>query len=87
MLITIDKRGSINLPTSLQKDLGIGPGSHLELAIEPGGAIKLYPVEICRTVKLNKAGLSKLESARESGTDTFPEWFKQEMDHARSDTE
>ncbi|MFO7726923.1 MAG: AbrB/MazE/SpoVT family DNA-binding domain-containing protein [Desulfonatronovibrio sp.] len=87
MLVTIDKRGSISLPASLRKDMGIGPGSHLELAIEPGGAITLYPVEIYRTIKLSDEGLSKLQAARESEKSAFPEWFEQEMGYARADTE
>lgn len=87
MLVTIDKRGSISLPASLRKDMGLGPGSHLELAVEPGGAITLYPVEIYRTVQLSDEGLSKLQAARESEKDTFPEWFDQELTHARADTE
>jgi len=87
MLITIDTRGSISLPASIRKDLGLKPGSHLELSIEPGGAITLYPVQIYRTIQLNDAGLSKLKAARESGTGSFPEWFEKEMSHARADTE
>jgi AbrB family looped-hinge helix DNA binding protein len=87
MLVTIDKRGSISLPASLRKDLGLGPGSHLELTIEPGGAITLYPVEVHRTIQLNEAGLSKLKAARDSGTGTFPDWFDQELSHARTDTD
>ena len=87
MLVTIDKRGSISLPASLRKDLGLGPGSHLEIKIEAGGAITLYPVEIHRRIQLNDTGLSRLEAARDSGTDGFPDWFKQEVSHARTDTE
>ena len=87
MLVTIDKRGSISLPASFRKDLGLGPGSHMELTIEPGGAITLYPVEIHRTIQLNANGLSKLEAARNSESDSFPDWFNQELHHARTDTE
>jgi len=55
MLVTIDKRGSINLPASLRKDLGVGPGTHLELTVDAGGAIVLFPVEIYHTVRLSDA--------------------------------
>ena len=48
MLVTIDKRGSISLPASIRKDFGIKPGTHLELSVEAGGAICLYPVEFYR---------------------------------------
>jgi len=60
MLVTIDKRGSISLPSSLRKDFGYRPGTHLELTVAPGGAITLYPVEIYRSVKLSETGLDKL---------------------------
>ncbi len=86
MLVTIDKRGSISLPSSLRKDLGLEPGSHLELAVEPGGAITLYPVAIHRAIELNAEGLSKLDEARGSGPGAFPEWFDQELADARADT-
>ncbi|MFO7802978.1 MAG: AbrB/MazE/SpoVT family DNA-binding domain-containing protein [Desulfovermiculus sp.] len=86
MLVTIDKRGSINLPTSVRKDLGISPGTHLELTIEPGGALTLYPVEIYRSVQLSDAGLAKIQEARASDTSQLPEWFDQELAHAESDT-
>ncbi len=87
MLVTIDKRGSINLPASLRKDLGFGPGTHLELTVENGGAIVLFPVEIYRTVRLTDAGLAKLNGARASGKAPLPEWFQAELDNARTDTE
>ncbi len=87
MLVTIDKRGSISLPASVRKDLGIQPGTHLELTIEPGGAIILHPVEIYRTIKLNDSGLAKLKEARASEKSAMPDWFDQELAHARADTE
>ena len=87
MLVTIDKRGSISLPASLRKELGLGPGSHLELKIEPGGSISLFPVEVHRTIRLNESGLSRLKAARDSGADAFPDWFDQELSHARTDTD
>ena len=87
MLVTIDKRGSISLPASVRKDLGIHPGTHLELTIEPGGTITLHPVEIYRTIKLNDAGLAKLEEARASEKSPMPDWFDQELAHARTERE
>jgi AbrB family looped-hinge helix DNA binding protein len=87
MLVTIDKRGSINLPASLRKDLGVGPGTHLELTVDAGGAIVLFPVEIYRTVRLTDAGLAKLDEARASERDPLPQWFQAELDDARADTE
>lgn len=87
MLVTIDKRGSISLPTSIRKNLGLTPGSHLELSLEAGGAISLYPVEIYRTVKLNDSGLGKLQEARESERAEFPDWFIEECKNAGTDPE
>lgn len=87
MIVTIDKRGSINLPVSVRKDLGIKPGTHLELSVEPGGAIYLYPVEFYRTIKLNDSGLLKLKEARDSETDKFPDWFEEELGNAGIDSE
>ncbi len=87
MIVTIDKRGSISLPASIRKDLGIKQGSHLELSIEPGGALLLSPVEFYRTVKLNPTGLSKLEEARASETEKWPDWFETELHNARTDPE
>jgi AbrB family looped-hinge helix DNA binding protein len=62
MLVTIDKRGSISLPASVRRELGFRPGTHLELSVEPGGSITLYPVELYRTIKLNDSGLLKLNA-------------------------
>ena len=87
MLVTMDKRGSISLPVSVRKDLGIKPGSHLELTVEAGGAIYLYPVEFYRTIKLNDSGLLKLQEARESETDKLPDWFEKERNNAKIDSE
>lgn len=87
MLVTIDKRGSIILPASIRKDMGFLPGTHLELTVEPGGAITLFPVEIYRSIKLNDSGILKLKEARASETSTFPEWFDKELANARTDTE
>jgi AbrB family looped-hinge helix DNA binding protein len=87
MLVTIDKRGSISLPASVRKELGFHPGTHLELMVEAGGTITLFPVEIYRSIKLNDTGLSKLNDARASEATTFPEWFKEEIADAPTDTE
>ncbi|MDZ7831348.1 MAG: AbrB/MazE/SpoVT family DNA-binding domain-containing protein [Desulfobacterales bacterium] len=87
MLVTIDKRGSINLPASVRKDLGIRSGTHLELTVAPGGAITLFPVEIYRSIKLSDAGTLKIKEARESEPATFPEWFDEELADAGTDTE
>ncbi len=87
MLVTIDKRGSISLPASVRKDLGIRPGTHLELSVAPGGAITLFPVEIYRSITLSDAGLSKLKEARASEPGSFPEWFDKELADAGTDAE
>ena len=39
MLITIDKRGSINLPLAVRKELGLEHGSYLDLSVDEGGKI------------------------------------------------
>lgn len=77
MFVTIDKRGSINLPVSLRRQLGISPGSNLKLSVEPGGSIRLYPVEFFRKIKLSDAGLEKLKEARDSEPSNFPDWFQE----------
>ncbi|MGA2404425.1 MAG: AbrB/MazE/SpoVT family DNA-binding domain-containing protein, partial [Syntrophobacteraceae bacterium] len=41
MIIAIDKRGSINLPASLRRELGLKNGDHLNLSVEEGGVIVL----------------------------------------------
>ena len=60
MLITIDKRGSINLPAILRKELGLNAGTYLDLSVEEGGAIKLHPVSIFPSIRLNDQRLEKL---------------------------
>lgn len=87
MIVTIDKRGSISLPASIRKDLGIKPGTHLELSVEADGAIYLYPVEFYRTIKLNDSGLLKLKEARDSETGKLPVWFEEECNNAGVDSE
>jgi AbrB family looped-hinge helix DNA binding protein len=87
MIVTIDKRGSISLPASIRKNFGIKAGSHLELTVEAGGAICLYPVEFYRTIQLNDSGLSKLKEARDSETGKLPDWFEEERSNAQIDSE
>jgi len=87
MIVTIDKRGSISLPASIRKDLGIKPGTHLELSVEADGSLYLYPVEFYRTIKLNDSGLLKLKEARNSETGKLPVWFEEECNNAGVDSE
>ena len=87
MLIAIDKRGSINLPANIRKELGLQSGAYLDLRVEEGGIVVLQPVEIFRSVRLAKPGLAKLEEARQSGTAEMPAWLEQEMKNAQSDPE
>jgi len=87
MLIVIDKRGSINLPAAIRKQLGLKNGVYLELNVADGGAIVLQPVEIFRTVRLAEEGLTKLNEARKSGTDEMPAWLAEEMKDAEADPE
>ena len=72
MLVTIDKRGSINLPSAIRKETGLDIGTHLDIEVLEGGAIVLTPVAIYPTVKLNEKGLKKLAEARKSGTVKMP---------------
>jgi AbrB family looped-hinge helix DNA binding protein len=85
MLIAIDKRGSINLPAAIRKELGLEIGAYLDLSLADGGAVVLQPVEIFRTVRLAKQGLAKLDEARQSGTDDMPTWLAEEMKNAETD--
>lgn len=86
MLITIDKRGSINLPAALRKELGLQPGVYLDLTVENGGAILLHPVSIFPSVRLNEQGIEKLKEARKSDTGKFYGWILEDMKNARADT-
>ena len=85
MIIAIDKRGSISLPASLRKELGLKNGDHLNVSVEEGGVIILQPVVIYPTVQLSDQGLAKLEEARESGVGAMPSWFSEEMKDAGAD--
>jgi AbrB family looped-hinge helix DNA binding protein len=87
MLVTVDKRGSINLPISIRKELGAEPGTPFEIVLEPGGNIALYPVEIYRKIRVNASGREKLEQAREAESAPLPLWFEKDMDHAGAESE
>lgn len=65
ILVSIDKRGSINLPARVRRKLGLDVGSHLELEVLEGGAIVLHPVYIYRGVHLSQSGLEKIKQARD----------------------
>jgi AbrB family looped-hinge helix DNA binding protein len=87
MLITIDKRGSINLPMAVRKELGLEQGNYLDLTIEDGGKITLHPVAIYRTVQLGEKGLTKLQEARGSGRSELPDWLRRDMKNAEPDSD
>jgi len=87
MLITIDKRGSVNLPAVLRKELGLSAGSYLDLTVEEGGVIILHPVSIFPSLRLNDQGLEKLREARESGRGKLPRWVVKDMKNARNNTD
>ena len=86
MIIAIDKRGSINLPASLRKELGLKNGNHLNISVEEGGVIVLQPVVIYPTLQLSEQGLAKLKEARESGIGSIPPWFDEEIKDAGADS-
>lgn len=87
MIISIDKRGSINLPAAIRKELGLKNGDHLELSLEDGGLIMLQPVEIHPVIRLNDKGLEKLKEARTSGIGTMPDWMAGEINDAKADSD
>ena len=84
MLVTIDKRGSINLPVAIRKSLKLQSGSCLNLTVLDGGQLALAPVAVYPTVLLDDQALAKLQEARGSGTDQFPGWLQEEMVNAAS---
>lgn len=86
MIIAIDKRGSINLPAALRKELGLKNGDHLNISVEEGGVIVLQPVVIYPTLQLSEQGLAKLREARESGVGAMATWFNEEMKDAGADS-
>jgi len=87
MLVSIDKRGSISLPAALRKDLNLHPGSFLDLTILDGGNLALTPVVVYPTVRLSEKGLTKLDEARQSGTEQMPDWLQKEMNNAATDSD
>ena len=78
MLIAIDKRGSINLPAAIRRQLGLEIGSYLDLQLAEGGLLVLQQVEIVRTIRLSESGLAKLNEARICGTTKMPPWLQQD---------
>ena len=87
MLVTIDKRGSINLPSTIRKETGLDIGTHLDIEVLVGGSIVLTPVAIYPTVKLNEKGLKKLAEARKSGTVKMPALLGKKIKNARTDAD
>ena len=86
MLVSIDKRGSISLPATVRKDLGLKPGTFLDLTILDGGNLSLTPVAVYPTVRLSETGLAKLGEARQSGVEQMPDWLRKEMANAATDS-
>lgn len=87
MLIAIDKRGSINLPAAIRKEMKLESGCYLDMEVMEGGTIVLNPVAVYPTVQLNEEGLKKLQEARKSGRTEMPEWLKKEIKHAKADAD
>ena len=87
MLVAIDKRGSVNLPSTIRKEMGLDTGTHLNLEVLDGGAIVLTPVAIYPAVKLNEKGLSKLTEARKSGAVKMPARLAKQINNARTNTD
>ena len=85
MLVSIDKRGSISLPAAVRKDLGLKPGTILDLTILEGGNLSLSPVAVYPTVRLSDKGLVKLDEARKSGIEQMPDWMRKGMADAATD--
>jgi AbrB family looped-hinge helix DNA binding protein len=87
MLVTIDKRGSINLPSTIRKETGLDTGTHLDIEVLEGGSIVLTPVAIYPAVKLNEKGLKKLTEARKGGTVKMPVLLAKKIKNARTDAD
>jgi len=85
MLVSVDKRGSISLPSAVRKDLNLYPGSFLDLTILDGGNLALSPVAVYPTVRLSDSGLAKLNEARQGGVEQMPSWLREEMADAATD--
>ncbi|MEW6429351.1 MAG: AbrB/MazE/SpoVT family DNA-binding domain-containing protein [Thermodesulfobacteriota bacterium] len=86
MLVTIDKRGSISLPAAVRKELGLQPGSCLDLTVLDGGMVALSPVAVYPTVRLSDSGLARLQEARQSEKEEMPAWMRKEIDDAATDS-
>lgn len=82
MLVAIDKRGSINLPSAVRREMGLYTGANLDLTVADGGAIVLTPVAIYPVLKLNEKGIKKLEDARKSGTAKMPAALAKQIKNA-----
>lgn len=87
MLVTIDKRGSVSLPSAFRKEFGLLPGTYLDLTVQNGGTIVLNPVAVYPTVRLAPEGLLKLSEARSSGSGELPDWLREEMADATTDSQ
>lgn len=87
MLVAIDKRGSINLPSIIRKEMGLEAGAHLDLEVLEGGAIVLTPVAIYPAVKLSEKGLEKLAEARKSDTVKMPTELAKLIKNAGTNTD
>lgn len=87
MLVAIDKRGSINFPSTIRKEMGLNTGAHLDLVVLEGGSIMLTPVVFYPALKLNEKGLKKLEAARKSGTVDMPAALAKQINNARTDAD
>ena len=87
MLVAIDKRGSINIPSTIRKEMGLDTGTHLDIEILEGGSIVLTPVAIYPTLKLNEKGLGKLTEARKSSTVKMPALLAKKIKNARTDAD
>jgi AbrB family looped-hinge helix DNA binding protein len=86
MLIAIDKRGSINLPASIRKDLALEIGTYLDLTVQDGGAVLLRPMTVYPTIRLSDDGFNKLNIARSSGAGEMPDWLVGEIKNAATDS-
>jgi len=61
MIISIDTRGTIDLPSSVRNEPGLKSGDYLDLSVAEGVALVLRPAAIYPSIWLSEAGLAKLE--------------------------
>jgi len=87
MLVTVDRRGSVSLPATIRKGLGLSQGTYLDLTVEEGGTLLLKPVAVYPALHLSPNGLSRLAEARSGETGQLPDWLRKEMDDAQADTQ